>query len=443
MYIKRSEDINISVSNDNSSVVTNVVTGQSLELNETGTYFLSLLDDESKDIDEIVIELSKKYIDIALDELRNDFVAYMNELAQQNFVKIGEDCEALDLKPLRNLHIDITMQCNERCVHCYLPNYVKNKGTMMAFDDFCHVVDEIIPLGGEVVEISGGEPMLHPDFMSMVEYCSKRNLSVQILSNLTLLTNAMIEQLKSCNIGSIQASVYSLDPFVHDAITKCHNSLSKTLSAIEKLCNEKFNVAIACPIMAQNMEHLLALYEYCEKNDIKLRSNACIISQIDGNTDFVKDFRLCLKQKETLLVGLLQKMPSYLKNILVHSSDSKNYRDYPDWFSRQPVCDAAVNGCSLSPGGDVFACTEATAFKLGNIHERSLKDIWLNSEEIKYIRRSNRRKNFSKCLSCESMDYCKHCLLINATEGGCVTAINSLTCDEAFLMKKIFREIIG
>ena len=441
MYIKRSENINISISNDSNFVVTNVKSGQLLELNETGTYFLSLLDDDAKDIDEIVTQLSKEYTDIDPKELRNDFVAYMSELAQQNFVEIGNDREQLDLKSLRNLHIDITMQCNERCVHCYIPNYIKNKVTMMAFEDFCHIVDEFILLGGEEVEISGGEPMLHPDFMSMVEYCSKRDLTVQILSNLTLLTDAMMEQLKSYNIGFIQTSVYSLDSVVHDAITKSRHSLSKTISAIEKLQNEKFKVAIACPIMAQNKDHLLPLYEYCEKNNIILRSNACIVPQMDGNADFVEDFRLCLKQKETPFGGLLQKMPSYLReNILVHSSKSKDYKNYPDWFSRQPVCDAAVDSCSLSPDGDVFACPEWTAFKLGNIHEQSLKDIWMNSENIKRIRHSNKRKNFSKCFSCEAMDYCKLCLLINDSECGDITTNSSLACDDAFLNKKLIGE---
>lgn len=440
MFIKKSNSADIPVSFKEGAVITNVITGESLTVNEMGAFFLSFLDDEAKCVEDIVFHIKEAFPDVPYEELYEDFTAYMSQLAECDLVKFGTTVEKLDFEPLNDLHIEITMKCNERCIHCFLPNKIKNEGSTLGFSDFRNIVDDFVKMGGESIQLSGGEPMTHPDFLRMVEYCSLKSLNITILSNLTLLDDDMIAKLKSYKVSGFQVSVYSLESDVHDCITKCRGSLSKSISAIERLRSEGFYVAVACPIMKQNANHLQSLYEYCRRENITLRSNTCLIQQTDGNASFTDGSRLLQEEKKQLYCKLANEMPDYIGNFLNSNTSSNDVKKFPEWFSRQSLCSAGSNTCSISPEGDVYPCPEWKAFKLGNIKNHSLCEIWRTSEKLRDLRRLNKRKNFPKCFSCPAIDYCKICLNMNALEkdGGMGAAqISQIFCDDAFMTKSL------
>lgn len=440
MFIKIADSADIRLSKYE-KVVTNVTTGESVSVNEMGAYFLSFLKDEATSVEDIVSQIKESFPDVPYKDLYEDFTAYMGQLAESDLVKYGTTVEELEFVPLERLHVELTMQCNERCIHCYLPNKTKNEGATLSLAGFCRIVDDFVALGGDTIELSGGEPMTVPEFMTMVEYCSGKGLNVYVLSNLTLLDDNMIAKLKAYKVSGFQVSVYSLNPSVHDGITKYRGSLSKSISALEKLRANGFHVTVACPIMKQNANHLNSLYEYCKTNDIPLRTNAYIIEQTDGNTDFIDSSRLLLEQKKALYSKLANEMPDFCGNFLTYQPVSDKQRKYPEWFSRQTVCAAGVDICSISPDGDVYPCPEWKAFKLGNVKEQSLAHIWRTSEKLKELRRLNKRRNFLKCNTCQVIDHCKLCLNLNMSEkDGGTSQISKSICDEAFLMKELYEK---
>lgn len=440
MFIKKTDSADIS-SSKGETVVTNVTTGESVSINEMGAFFLSFLKGEAKSVEDIVSQIKETFPNVPYEELYEDFTAYMGQLAECDLVKFGASVEELDFVPLKCLHVELTMKCNERCIHCYLPNQTKNEGATLSFADFCKIVDDFVALGGEDIELSGGEPMKHPNFLAMVKYCSEKGLNVFIISNLTLLDDDMIAKFKAYNVSGFQVSIYSLDSEVHDGITKYRGSLSKSISALEKLRSNGFSVIVACPIMEQNANHLISLYEYCKTNDIPLRSNTAIMEQTDGNTDFIDSSRLLQEEKRALYCTLISEMPDFCSNFLTFNPVSGNLKKYPEWFSRQTICSAGVEFCSISPDGDVYPCPEWKAFKLGNVKKASLSEVWKHSEKLKELRKFNKRSNFPKCLSCQAIDYCKVCLNLNMTEtGGEANQLSQSFCDEAFLMKELYEK---
>lgn len=76
--------------------------------------------------------------------------------------------------------------------------------------------------------LTGGEPMLHDEFIDFLQKCNEYNFSVNVLSNLTLLNAAIIEEMKMNPLLSVQVSLYSMDANVHDAITQVKGSCEAT-----------------------------------------------------------------------------------------------------------------------------------------------------------------------------------------------------------------------
>lgn len=210
----------------------------------------------------------------------------MTALKMENMVEMDENKDNMTYYPLKHLHIEITMECNERCIHCYLPNKLKSKGDQLSFSDFCKNVDEFVTLGGDDITLSGGEPLKHPDFIKMLDYCNSKNLIINILSNLTLMNDELIDKLRDYNIGTIQTSIYSLKPAIHDSITLKKDSLTRTITALEKLYKNGFTLQIACPVFAENFGETESLIKYAQEKDILLKINGMLLPQIDGNTDF-------------------------------------------------------------------------------------------------------------------------------------------------------------
>ena len=69
------------------------------------------------------------------------------------------------------------------------------------------------------------------------------------------LTDEIIEEMKKLNSVSVQVSLYSMVPQVHDQITKLPGSWMKTVNSILKLYNADIQVQVSCPSMKLNMGH--------------------------------------------------------------------------------------------------------------------------------------------------------------------------------------------
>lgn len=442
MFIKLSDNAIFRKTAEHEGILINMVTREKVTVNETGFFFLSYVDDTLQDSEEIVTKLSQQISDVSTDIIRNDFMEFMTALKMENMVEMDENKDNMTYYPLKHLHIEITMECNERCIHCYLPNKLKSKGDQLSFSDFCKIVDEFVTLGGDDITLSGGEPLKHPDFIKMLDYCNSKNLVINILSNLTLMNDELIAKLRDYNIGTIQTSIYSLKPAIHDSITLKKDSLTKTITALEKLYKNGFTLQIACPVFAENFGETESLIKYAQKKDILLKINGMLLPQIDGNTDFKTKSTLNQNQKQMLLRSLLENKNQYTNEQLSRcSTKSNDLCKNPALYLEQPVCSAGIDNCSISSTGQVYPCTEWTGFKIGDINLNSLKEIWERSEQLKQLRAINKRKNYKKCLSCEALDYCKVCLMLNQAENcGEILRISKNTCNEAFMTKDVLEK---
>ena len=103
---------------------------------------------------------------------------------------------------MRSIHFDITSICNERCVHCYIPQKCKTK--IIESELFYRVLEEGRKMNIIHVTLSGGEPLLHKDIVGFLKKCRELDLSVNVLSNLTLLNDEIISEMRRNQLLSVQ-----------------------------------------------------------------------------------------------------------------------------------------------------------------------------------------------------------------------------------------------
>ena len=137
------------------------------------------------------------------------------------------------------VHMDVTYRCNERCVHCYLDH--DDHGEMTT-DEIKGVLDQLAEAGVFFLTFSGGEVFLRRDFFELVEHARRLMFNVKIKTNAVMIHEEEARKIRELGIDTIQISVYSHRPEVHDAITKLPHSFERTVKAIRFLREQGLRV---------------------------------------------------------------------------------------------------------------------------------------------------------------------------------------------------------
>ncbi len=142
--------------------------------------------------------------------------------------------------------LDLTYRCNNACRHCWLspPSGEELKKTELSFDEIRRIVDEARALGCRVWSLSGGEPMLRPDFEAILDLISGRGQGYAINTNGTLITPAVARRFRAPGVKMI--ALYGPTAEIHDHITRNPGSFDATLRGLAYLkeAGAKFVVQI-------------------------------------------------------------------------------------------------------------------------------------------------------------------------------------------------------
>lgn len=326
------------------------------------------------------------------------------------------------------VHLEIASICNERCVHCYIPHEFKTG--LMPFEMIKGIVEQCKDMNILHVTLSGGEPLLHPDFVRVLSLCKDNDFSVNVLSNLTELDEEIVSEMASNPLLGVQASLYSMDEEVHDAITGIKGSCKKTVDSILRLVDRHVPVQISCPIMKQNYASYTGVKEWGMKTGVPVSADYVIIGKCDGSNENLQ-CRLCREEIESVLVEDLR--DSATRDALKEEVKINRLRSQDEF-----ICGVCGSSMCIGVDGSVFPCAGWEGCVLGNINESTLKDIWYHSD--KAIRLRNlKRKDFIKCSSCDCSDYCVLCLVRNANESkeSDPLEVNEFFCEVAKLKKRI------
>ena len=101
---------------------------------------------------------------------------------------------------IRQAHWSITGKCNYRCKHCFLSAPDAKLGEF-PHDTIMNIVQQLGDCGVMNVSLTGGEPLIRPDFMEIVDALLERNIRIRtIYSNGALVNEALLRELEARNI---------------------------------------------------------------------------------------------------------------------------------------------------------------------------------------------------------------------------------------------------
>lgn len=419
----------------------------------SGAVMLSMLSTSPRSIDDIVDELSQIFIGVEYDTLKQDTIEFYDLFVGEGFLCRGEtagtcinnpkdsilspssyeqiyddiatsDCAREKISPndfLRSIHIEIADACNERCIHCYIPNEHKKSFIDPAL--FYKIIEEGRKLNIIHVTLSGGEPLLHTDIINFMKKCRELGLSVNVLSNLTLLTDEMISEMANNSLLSVQVSLYSMDPSVHDSITGLCGSFEKTKAGILRLCEKGIPVQISCPIIKQNKDSYVDVLHWGWKHNIAVATEPVIFAAYDHSRCNIEN-RLSLKEIQDVLS--IQMQEGYAESYYKAAKDKEKLSE------NDPICSVCRYSFCVTAGGTAFPCAGWQNYAIGDLNRQSVQAVWESSAKIKELRQI-KRSAFTSCVECKDRGYCTVCMMWNSNENsdGNPFVINEFRCKVA------------
>ncbi|MDX8409178.1 MAG: radical SAM protein [Mariprofundales bacterium] len=149
------------------------------------------------------------------------------------------------------LFIELTLRCNERCLHCYAGSDPERVETLTRVQ-VERVLDQARQLGRPRVQFTGGDPLIHPDLPALVAYATARDFAqVEIYTNGLLLHDGLLDQLLPY-APSFAFSLYSHDAAHHDAITCVPGSHARTVTAMRRVIAAGLRLRASIILMEQN-----------------------------------------------------------------------------------------------------------------------------------------------------------------------------------------------
>jgi MoaA/NifB/PqqE/SkfB family radical SAM enzyme len=117
-------------------------------------------------------------------------------------------------------NLDITYRCNNNCLHCWLkiPAGSPEKRLELTFNEIKNIADQARSSGCRKWNISGGEPLLRPDFPEIFEYLTARSTGYTLNTNGTLLTPEIARLLKRKGVKLI--ALYGATKETYDSVTR-------------------------------------------------------------------------------------------------------------------------------------------------------------------------------------------------------------------------------
>ena len=171
--------------------------------------------------------------------------------------------------PLNSLYFYLTEGCNLACKHCWLsPKFDPSgdKYPILPVEVFETAILEAKPLGLSSVKLTGGEPLLHPHFTTLLDIIRREELSLTIETNGLLCTPEIAKEIAKSPNRFVSVSIDGTDASTHERIRGVKGSFALTVKAVKNLVEAGISPQIIFSIMPGNVEQVDAIV--CMSEDL-------------------------------------------------------------------------------------------------------------------------------------------------------------------------------
>lgn len=365
-------------------IVLNALAPSWIVTNINGVLILKLYDGV-KTFDEIADEA----LTITHLEIRDKVLDFLDQAQKARLFQ--EQTEMPVHKPYRlnSIYLNMTEQCNLKCVYCYASSRVES-GDRLCFDDYTRILDEAASMTDELnVTFTGGEPILSPLTVPVAQYAKAKGFGTYLLSNGTLINETNIDVLVEC-FDHFKISLDGSRKEIHEHF-RGRGSFEPAFAAVKLLQQRGVDVIVPMTVTKQNIDDIPAMNEVWG-SIATFQPLFPLGNAVDDNELAITgpDYYECLASG-----GRVNPYCDIEGIIKAHAANRTIYK-----------CALGDGQMSISCSGDVYPCQllHYPEFLVGNVKNSSLEFIY-NSPQMEHFKKHTVNE-IEGCRTCDFKYLC-------------------------------------
>lgn len=305
----------------------------------------------------------------------------------------------------------LTNYCDQKCKHCYIYNDKNVDFSTFDLKELICILNDFLDSCKRMykkpnIVITGGDPILHPNFFDFINILKAKNISFSILGNPFHLNATICKFLKEAGCNNYQMSIDGIKD-THDYLRK-PGSFECTIDKIELLKANKIPVSIMTTVSKINFKQLPDIIKLA----VKLQVDNFAFARYCPTSNDIENM-VSPQEYHDLLDICWSLFTQY-----IHSGTTFSLKDhlwvlylyekklFPLFQSNTIMdgCHCGISHMTILPNGTVYACRRFNS-PIGKVPEESLFNIYFSNKLDKYRNFSN----FKKCASCKLLNFCRGC----------------------------------
>ena len=319
---------------------------------------------------------------------------------------------------LRLVAWELTRKCNLNCVHCRAGSERGPYPGELDTEKCLEILQQIQQVGNPIVILTGGEPLLREDIFDLAKAGTGMGLRMVMATNGTLMTPAIITQMKESGIKRISISIDGATAEQHDAFRKVPGAFERAMEGIRLLNEHGLEFQINTTVSRHNVKELEKILNLTV--DLGAVAHHIFLLVPTGRAKDLVNQEIDSQEYEKLLHWFYQmrdQVPLHLKatcaphyyRILRQEARKKGEKVSFETYGLDAVTRGCLGGtafCFISNTGMVQPCGYLE-LACGDLKTASFQSVWQDSEIFNSLRNFSAYKG--KCGRCGYIRFCGGC----------------------------------
>jgi len=307
-----------------------------------------------------------------------------------------EIAEAVREGRLLSMELEFNKSCNFRCLYCYASDHTVHRDELSR-EEFFDLITQAKELGARKMIVLGGEPMLYPHIMEMINFIRGLDMDVELFTNGTNITPEKARELYAAGVRVV-LKMNTFDEKVQDTLSGRKGAYTQIHEAFKNLkeagypSKDRF-MGISTVVCQQNIEELPKMWEWLRDQNI------------------APYFEMITPQGGAKEHNMLDVDSHQVEELFKRISKIDRNKYGHNWDPKPPLiggeCLRHRFSCAVNSEGDVQPCVGVT-IPIGNVRKQKLKDILKDSEVVQDLKMYTQTIK-GPCSECDRLSECYGC----------------------------------
>lgn len=338
-------------------------------------------------------------------------------------------------------NLELLPLCNMNCDMCFVrlsPEEMKRQGRLRTLEEWKSVVKEIAQEGVLFLQLTGGEPLLYPDFKELYSFIRSQGIIVTINTNGTLIDEEWADFFAKYPPRRLNITLYGKDNETYERLCHLPHGFDKAIRGIKLLRERNVDVKLNDSLAKENFHDLKALFQIADELKVPMEPASYMFPATrERSRDYQYQSRVTPKEAAhaQMIVAAHGKTPEEFKLYAQSVLDRVEQTPEGPLEPCGVTCNAGQCAFIVNWMGHLQPCI-------------ILRDPWVPVFEIGFkkgweeiVEKTREIQVCAECNACKLRNFCSRCAAANFCETGNMHTKPTYLCEMAEEYYRLMKEV--